>query len=79
VRKPLAALKPPVAIPASESTDASVRAPVTPMSPFRAKTGSEARIEGNEKGVQLPVANDRSKTVPSAARSESTGEYRSLS
>jgi hypothetical protein len=57
VRNPFAALKPPVAIPASESTDASVRVPFTPMSPFRAKTGSDARIEGNENGVQLPVAN----------------------
>jgi len=49
------------------------------MSPDRANTDSEARIEGNENGVQLPVANARSNTVPPSARSSITGEWRSAS
>jgi len=49
------------------------------MSPFRANTGSDARIDGNENGVQLPVANAWSKTVPSSASRPTTGDRRAES
>lgn len=79
VRNPFAALNPAVAMSASESTDASVGIPSTPMRPVSANTGREAIIDGNEKGVQFPVAKARSNTVPLSAIESITGVWRSSS
>jgi len=68
-------LKPPVAISLSARVAGRVGESSTPIRPLSAKTGREARIEGNEKGVQLPVANAFSKTVPRSANPCSVGVW----
>jgi len=79
MRKPLATLNLPVVTSASESTDAGVGSPSTPMRPVSANTGCEVMIDENEKGVQFPVAKACSNTVPLFAIESITGVYRSLS